>query len=248
VGEVNAVWGILLASGFFPLYRAWRASLGSPLRHALAWAALAWSLWCLAAWQGGDVLSYLALSLTACAGVAVLGARRPGVAAWDFVVLGLLAALSRPFLEGLGELRLETAHVVFLGVGLGVGVANYLPTRQAAAAACVGIWCAVELRRLTGVDAGGAPAAKVLLVLAPWLAWLCSRPPGQEGVTALWLSFRDQFGFLWGQRIREQFNRAAENAGLPVHLGWGGLRAEPGADTGRAADILRAALKRFGSP
>jgi hypothetical protein len=244
---VSAVWGILLASGFFPLYRAWRATRGSPLRHALAWAALAWSLWCLAAWQGGDVLSYLALSLTACAGAAVLGARRPGVAAWDFVVLGLLAALSRPLLEGFGELRLETAHVAFLAVGLGVGVANYLPTRQAAAAVCLGTWCALELRRLTLADAGSEPAAAVLLVLTPWLAWLGGRRPGQADATSMWLSFRDQFGFLWAQRVREQFNRAAENAGLPAHLDWGGLRAESGAAPGLAADILRAVLKRFGS-
>jgi hypothetical protein len=38
-------------------------------------------------------LRYLALCLTGCVGVAVLGARRPGVGAWDFVLLGLLAVL-----------------------------------------------------------------------------------------------------------------------------------------------------------
>jgi hypothetical protein len=236
---------MVLATGFFPLYRAWRATAGSTLRHAVAWAAVAWATVCLAAWLGAAAISYLAVSLTACAGVAVLGARRPGSTAWDFVVLGLLAALLRPFLEGFGELRLETAHIGFLAIALGVGIGNYLPTRQAGAALLVGIWSALELHRLSAAAEG--PSAPWLVALAPWLAWLSARRRSADELTAKWLAFRDRFGFLWGQRIREQFNRAAENAGLPITLGWCGPRAEPGADTARAVELLRAVLRRFGS-
>ena len=50
--------------------------------------------------------------------MAVLGARRPGVTAWNFVVAGLLAVLLRPLFEGLGELRLGPAHLLFLGGAL----------------------------------------------------------------------------------------------------------------------------------
>ena len=56
-----------------------------------------------AAWPGSRVaaLGYTALSLTGCAGVAVLGARRPGVGPWNFVLLGLLAVMLLPLAEGL---------------------------------------------------------------------------------------------------------------------------------------------------
>ena len=41
--------------------------------------------------------------------MAVWGRDGPGVGAWNFVVAGLLAVLLLPVLNGLGELRLETA-------------------------------------------------------------------------------------------------------------------------------------------
>src|ERR1700756_5554100 len=97
------MWGVLLLSGFYPLYRAWRGAAGTTLRHSVVWAFLAWGGWCAAALlDGSPALGYLALCLTACAGVAVLGARRPGVGAWDFVVLGLLAVLLLPLAESRG--------------------------------------------------------------------------------------------------------------------------------------------------
>jgi hypothetical protein len=66
-----------------------------------------------------------------------------------------------------------------------------------------------------------------------------------------WLSFRDRFGLVWSQRLREQFNRSAANSGWPVMLTWKGLRAVPGAsDQARPDDELlmetiRALMKRF---
>ena len=46
----------------------------------------------------------------------------------------------------------------------------------------------------------------------------------QAEIDELWLDFRDRFGLFWGQRVREQFNRSAVNAGWPVYLAWRGLR------------------------
>jgi hypothetical protein len=239
------MWGLIVASGFYPLYCAWRGARGTPLRHAVTWGALAWAWWCSAALLGGSPpLRYLALCLTACAGVAVLGARRPGVTAWNLVVAGLLLALCRPFLEGLGELRLEGGHLFFLGISLGVGLANYLPTRQALTVAVLGAWCAVELFGLH------VPAAWGLLALVPWLGLLSARVGRGEDFDAVWGRFRDRFGFVWAQRLREQFNRAAANAGWGVHLGWSGLRptgegVQP--EPERLLATLRALLKRFES-
>src|SRR5689334_4286773 len=92
--------GILLLSAAYPLGVAWLKNRRSPLRHPLLWAWLAWLVWLVVVGGGalqpvfdGPLGRYLALCLTGCAGVAVLGARKPIAAAWHFVVVGLLAVL-----------------------------------------------------------------------------------------------------------------------------------------------------------
>src|SRR5581483_8236420 len=127
----------LFLAGSVPLARAWKANWGTTLWQALAWSWVAWLAW--AGTAAADVLTspeiadncrYVALSLTACAGVAVLGARRPGVAAWNFVVAGLLAIMLLPLAEGLvtgGSLHLAGPRVVFLAGTLAVIALNYLP-------------------------------------------------------------------------------------------------------------------------
>src|SRR5262245_34705462 len=131
---MDQLGAILLLTGLYPFYRGWRALEATTMRHALLCALTAWLAWVLAWGVGGAELQYLALCLTACAGIAVLGARRPGYVAWNFVVVGLLLVLCRPFLHGLGELRLEPASLIILGLVLAVGVSNYLPTRGGLAA------------------------------------------------------------------------------------------------------------------
>jgi hypothetical protein len=241
--EVNEVWGLLLLGGYYPFYRAWLGAAGTTLRHAITWGSLAWTAWCAAALLGNsEPVRYLALCLTACAGVAVLGARRPGAAAWNFVVAGLLAALCRPLLEGLGELRLERGHVIFLAVALAVGLLNYLPTRQALCVVVLGAWSALEL---AGVR---LPALFVMLALAPWLGLFCAPRRIENDFDSSWRFYRDCFGFVWAQRLRDQFNRAAENAGWPVTLGWSGLRQSGAGEMPpeeRLLATLRALLTRF---
>jgi hypothetical protein len=246
----------VLLTGAVPLGLAWRANRRTSLVYAVAWASMAWLAWTATAWgeaargQIRPIPRYLALTLTGCAGVAVLGARRPGAAAWNFVVAGLAAVLWRPLLEGRGELRLEGPHQVFLAATLAVPLLNYLPTRLGIAALSLAAGCALQAWPLTG--AALPPAAQwlgqALVAQAPWLAWLgvaCAR--GGSAFDRLWRSYRDRFGFLWGQRIREQFNHAAHNAGWPVRLDWGGLRktGEGPADGEQALATLRAVLRRF---
>jgi hypothetical protein len=255
---MSLAWGLFLLGGLYPWYRAWRANRLTALSHALLWALAAWLAWALAIgleWPGGR---YLALCLTACAGVAVLGARRPGVVAWNFVVAGLLAVLLRPaaltLLTGLlwssGEegqgLRLDGAALTILGVALGVPLLNYLPTRLGPAAAALGLGCALEAASLAGEPAW-LGVGDGLVAATPWLAlgalgW--GQRPTDE-VTRLWRGFRDRFGLLWALRMREQFHRAARNAGCPAELGWGTARVAP---EGReqALALLRATLRRFG--
>src|SRR5262249_17294056 len=123
---------LILLTGVIPLIVAWRRDWRTTLVHPLGWATTAWAAWLVAFALGASdssVARYVALCLTGCAGVAALGARRPGATAWNFVILGLLAVLLLPLAEGLGQLRLDPLRVVFLSATLAVGVLNYLPTR-----------------------------------------------------------------------------------------------------------------------
>src|SRR5262245_4098557 len=100
------VW-LIFWTGAYPLWQAWRANRRTTLLHAVNWTIASWAAWGLALALvsvqrpvAGLVARYCALCLTGCAGVAVLGARRPGVGAWNFVVVGLLGVQLLPLAEG----------------------------------------------------------------------------------------------------------------------------------------------------
>jgi hypothetical protein len=261
-----AAWVILVA-GAYPFWHAWRANRETTLVPALAWALAAWAAWAAALaaeWlrpaAEPAALRYLALSLTACALIAVLGARRPGVGAWNFVVVGLLAVLLLPLAEGLGGMHLTWPRVLFLAGILAVGVLNYLPTRLGPAALLLALGCGLELASVLPRDMvpdglrPALPLGGLLLALVPWAAYTPTRggPPPAAEFDRLWLGFRDRFGLVWGQRLREQFNRSAAHADWPVVLRWTGLRLKAGAALPTPAvqeeivATLRALLKRFG--
>jgi hypothetical protein len=249
------VWAGFLLAGVLPLAAAWRANRRTALVHAMGWATLAWLAWTATVWaeaQSGRVMPvprYLALSLTGCAGVAVLGARRPGAAPWNFVVIGLEAVLLRPLLEGMGELRLEGPHRLFLAAALLVPALNYLPTRMGPAALALLAGCLLQAGPLLGWSGASPAIGACLVALSPWIAWLgVSWRAERSEFDRLWLSYRDRLGFLWSQRVREQFNHAAEHAGWAVRLGWRGLRAtgEGHSGTEEMLATLQALLKRFG--
>src|SRR5437870_9454576 len=90
---------ILIASGLIPLGRAIWANRRTTLIHALIWGVAAWAAWLWTATSASRNVGFLAINLTVCAGVAVLGARRPGVGPWNVVVAGLLAVLSIPLAQ-----------------------------------------------------------------------------------------------------------------------------------------------------
>jgi hypothetical protein len=228
--------------GFFPLIVAWRAAQGSTIRHPLAWAFAAWAAWCLAGWYDGPRTHWLALSLTACAGVCVLNARRPHAWAWHFVVAGLLLLLCRPLWEGVGELRFTGLYVTALVVALAVGLGNYLPTRLGLTALLVGVCCVVDL-----VGPGREEGIRIwpLLAVVPWLAWGCVWKRAPSPFDDAWLTFRDRYGLVWAALTRELFNNAARNCKWPITLRWSGLRVEGEVDVEQALAVLRALTQRF---
>jgi hypothetical protein len=257
---------LLFLTGAYPLWYAWRANRQTSLLQAVNWAVTAWTVWGLTVAAAGTaharLLHYLAFCLTGCAAVAVLGARRPGVTAWNFVVLGLLAVHLLPVAEGAltgSGLQLDRFRIFFLALTVAVGILNYLPTRLSAAAFLSALGCGFELTRLAESslwDAGGGTLllSALWLALVPWVGLLAERGrvPAPSQFDRLWLDFRDRFGLVWGQRLREQFNSSARHAGWPVILRWRGLRLLPGSSLPTAEaqtemlTTLRALMKRFG--
>jgi hypothetical protein len=256
---------LLFFTGAYPVWIAWKANRSTSLSHAMWWMIAAWASWggiilgeaATDSALGRDLPRYLALSLTGGAGVAVLGARRPGMAAWNFVVLGLLAVLLLPLAE---DLLLATAEPLgfvrklFLAATVAVGIVNYLPTRLALAAAALALSAAGEFVLLEkAIRSDTETVFWLAFCLCPWLGligWRLGRGPASPFDRA-WFDFRDRYGLVWAQRVREQFNRAAANAAWPLYLSWRGLRPLPGAppvdEKARTAAIeaLEALFKRF---
>src|SRR5579862_8189958 len=249
---MQIAYSLLLASAAYPLWKAWQANRRTSLAHAVGWAVAAWAAWLAAFIFGGDgaLGRYIALSLTGCVGVAVLGARRPHVGAWNFVVLSLLAVLLLPVAQGWGKPALSAPYLAFLGATVAVGWLNYLPTRLLPAALLFGAGAGTEMAELCGMkfDDGLLGVARFALALSPWVALAClARRRGYvHALDQEWLSFRDRFGVVWSQRAREQFNRAAANAGWPIALSWQGFDMasdRPGPSPEEVLATLRAVLK-----
>ncbi|MFO0809449.1 MAG: hypothetical protein U0746_12555 [Gemmataceae bacterium] len=233
---------ILALLAALPLVRATYANRRTALIHALGWCWAAWVAWSLAAMDVTPFRCYLAQSLTGCAGVAVLGARRPGVVAWHFVVVGLLVVLLLPAIESVARgatVHLDAPRVAFIVVLLGTVVTNYLPTRSVAGAISLAAGLAIGIEHYM--------ASLVAIFLAPWLAWLGFLRQGKSpAVDARWQDFRDRFGAIWALRVREQFNAAARNSGLAIDLRWTGVRGLTNENDEAAKDLLAALLQRFG--
>jgi len=264
---------ILCLSSACPLLAAWKANRHTSLRHALGWLWLAWGTWCAAiaiellpAWWGSLYSAhYVALSMTACAGIAVFGARQPGAAAWNFVVAGLLLINLLPLAEAAlagSNPQLSTLRAVWISALIAASTVNYVFTGFAIAAlpallSCGGVlaWLFTGPNRDWWLDLNPVRHACELGVGAvPWLALLeekWRRKPVSEFDTQ-WRRFRDRYGFVWAELVRQQFNRSAHHNGWPVLLHWGGRRDLTEMRGAQALDqemlaTLDALLKRFGT-
>jgi hypothetical protein len=242
--KMKSVGLILSFLAIFPLVAAANANRKTSLVYATAWAIFAWAAWILAVATGSSDMAYVALSFSACAGVAVLGARRPGAAAWNFVVVGLLVVLALPIEQSVAvgtAVYPNTILTAFLATLIGLTVVNYLPTSLGLGAAVFAVGCYFALMDILAT-APISPSTAFCLGVGPWAACFGRTVSGHgHAANRVWLSFRDRFGLVWGLRVREQFNRSAENAGLASRLGWKGIRPpDPAAD-----EILAALTKRF---
>jgi hypothetical protein len=271
---VSFILLLFFLAGFYPFLYAFRANRRWTILQAIFWALFAWIYWTMIFFypplesepsQYQYLLHrYMALGLTGCASMAVLGARRPGAAAWNLVILGLFTVMMFLWLESRwapDDLILRRVRTVFVASTIGIGVLNYLPTRLAPAAVLLGLGCGLEIFIVAGpqslsVDFGTAdPLARLMLAFVPWIAYVRMRwrPAPQSEFDQVWLDFRDRFGLVWAQRLREQFNASAAHADWSVVLRWAGLRIIPGTRPPDAQeqqamlDNLRALMKRFQS-
>jgi len=134
-----ASWGLLVAycSSLPIFFRFWADNRRTSLMHAVVWAVLAWVAWILTLplEPPGSKIGpwvYLALALTGCASIAVLGARRPGMTMWNAVVVAFLAVELLPWGEAAvrhDEIHLDGLRMATLVGAVAIGVMNYLPTR-----------------------------------------------------------------------------------------------------------------------
>ncbi|MGF1579864.1 MAG: hypothetical protein ACFCD0_10915 [Gemmataceae bacterium] len=258
--------GLFYLTSGVPIWFALRANRDRPLLIAVVWGILAWICWgiviVLAALFSIGVELYaprqVALAMTGCVGVAVLGARRPGVGAWNFVVVSLFFVLMLPMLQSWllspeSELS-DKMWDVFVIAPWALLVLDYLPTNLALAALSLAAGCSVETYCVFQRTTSNAPSVGWLfLAAAPWvgwIAWLLEKPTESE-FDRLWLDFRNRYGFVWAQRSREQFNRSAENNQWPVSLAWHGLQTLEGnkppdnPQKDAMLQALRGVLKRF---
>jgi hypothetical protein len=262
---MTIIYAILAVAGLYPVIVGLWSNRATSLAHAMVWGVAAWLAWGWALWGadadelGMEPVRYVAVCLTAAAGVAVLGARRPYALAWNFVVLGLLAVMLLPLIEHyiIGTDPVDPLRISFVTATVMVGLLNYLPTRAAPAVLLLALALIGELLGLFAPAAfserGEVQLFHLLVLLAPWAAWICWRRDysTRAEFDQLWLAFRDRYGLFWSQRVREQFNHAAAHADWPVRLAWRGLhrvgppRAIAPADQVAMIETLRKALQRF---
>lgn len=185
-------------------------------------------------------LRFITATSTFCPGVFVLGARRPHVGAWHFVVVSMWGMFTLPALEALFlgrglALDLGPIRGWFLWIAIGIVSLNYLPTRHWISAILFAggqvLLLSPYLPLLARWDAiAGGMIARELVGLACIvlsLAIAALRPSRNvvklNSFDAAWLAFRDTFGGLWALRVFERMTFASRTYQWSVALGWTGF-------------------------
>ncbi len=259
------IWALIFwLLGWWPLGVAWWRLWSTSLCHALGWAAIAWLASGAALLfepqpsPGWSVYRYTSLCLMGATAVAVLGARRPHVEAWNFVLLGLLGVMFLPVFESwiLRTNPADPLRILFLTATLVAGILNYISWLHFPANLVFAVFCGWEIVRLyelnETVSAANVPIGEISLLSVPWLMLgrLQSLRPERYEVNRIWRDFRVRYGMFWSLRVREQFNNSLRHAGIAVELAWHGIEGAAAASFDPALDaelsrILRATLKRF---
>jgi hypothetical protein len=241
--------------------RGRKAVAGTTLLAAWRWGAAALSMSLLAAVAqalkaaspgGLDHLWYAACVLWVCPAVAVLGARRPGSAAWyGFVMVPLLLVLEWPVsgvalagrISGASQgplfeaVRLGGPELVVWHVVLGLGGGNYLMTRRGGAVLAGAGGVLALLWPLSGSIPSGfwtdavRLCGSLALAAAPWWAGrrnsvLPLEPAArrEQRLARAWDDFYQAYGLVWAVRVEARVNEELARLEGGGVLGPGGVR------------------------
>lgn len=258
VAVVPAGWAgaigasLTLVVGVFVLLSRRRLIGQTTLVAAWWWtlaALVAWSLVELADALGWPrdkrgliaALRFSAVGLTFCPVVALIGAKRPQHAAWNFVVVALWGIVALPAAEAVflqGRMPIGLARGAFLWTLILLLPINFLPTRYWPSALLVAAGQVLALSPQLQVVGQSTVLSYVGLVTPPTLlglglcnlglviAWVLSRKERRaaHAYDRLWFDFRDSFGLFWSLRVQERINAAAQQYGWDIELTWSGFR------------------------
>ncbi len=192
---------------------------------------------------GLSALRFAAVAGSLCPLMAVLGAKRPQNHGWQWVVLTLWLVIVWPAAQavliptGL-SIELFIVWKLFLVGLIGVGLLNYLPTKNWPSACLVAAGQAVLLDNflwswgLVNPEWISAVGLSCFLAAAILVGIRKPKKQSRDGAeiplrlaefNRRWLDFRDAFGALWALRILARLNQTAEVSHWPMRLDWAGF-------------------------
>jgi hypothetical protein len=214
----------------------------------------------------------VAVALSLCPTMSLLGAKRPQHGVWQFIVGSLACVLAMPAAAAtlVRPGSMPDVHVLqrwFMPLLILVGWMNFVGTRHGLAAAAIAAGQMILARSFlpfvsetTIVDsaagdclgatavAAGAGIAALQSIMAPVALRAGVRGPA-AAVGVPFLALRETVGAAWTLRIAERFNAVAESRGWPCRLRFTGLDVggDPDDDSWHhdASRAARALLRRF---
>ena len=250
---------------------AWRVR-GTTAVPAAAWAMVAATSFVgLEAWAARGGLAepsaeasarLVAVALSVCPAMSLLGAKRPQHGVWQVIVASLAVVIAMPAASAavVRPGSLPDVHLLARGFLLVLAVAgwvNFLGTGRVTAATLLTLGLLLLSRPfLPGVDTAGSLAASWADVLGAAAAavgavaaMLPTKPGVDASITTPFVALRDTIGSAWSLRIAERFNATAESRGWPCRLSLAGLSAggDPDDDGWRlqADRVFESLMRRF---
>lgn len=264
-----ATWKARVFLSELTLLYSWGWALAASFSVLISCALTAGGLSVSLGWRSGGQMLAAVMLLTP--GVSTLGARKPGVAAWQwFVVAPMIIVLMWPgvsqIVNNRGEDSLELGVPAFAGIivvllmsaGTCLGTSLSLPFVLYSAS------IAVTVLPSTGwatPDSRWPLLAPLLLLIAAVVATrsIASRYRAVEEATTIggvadqtWLLFQNLYGLAWARRVQDRVNQFAireEWTGVLTADGFRDASGNPlrGSELEKPRDALRWVLGRFAS-
>ncbi len=259
-------------------YRARPLVKDTSLTSAWNWAAVALLVWVLSVVSSQhssgvlDHLGYASAVLLLAPFIAVLGARRPGAAAWNwFVVLPMIVVLLWPAVSSIATGSIHDAFELPTPMALGVvlvmvmGLGNYFGTRFTLPVLVTAAGPAFILRSLTQSDVVRKPdvnsciwiASVILGIAAIVFLFRLTRPAAStttanrvDQLNRMWIDFQERFGVVWSKRVMDRLNQFADRERWPFTFALEGIKptSEATLISDPALARIRWVLRRFVDP